>query len=263
VINALTKKIRAFLQRRKNRLSPKEVDRLRAMVQATNLKHLAIMPDGNRRWARAQGLSPLEGHVYGFTQTAPLILEFLFTTGIHTVTLGCCSTENLLRDPKEVANGMNAFDVMLQKILPFAIKHKVRIIHLGRNDRLPSFLMRRLQAVETKTQLFEDHVLNIGIDYGGKDEIIRACKKVLALGSLTEELTEIVFEQFLDTYGQPYPYPDLVIRTSGERRSSGFMPWQSDYSELSFISTYFPDLSPEIISRVIRDFSKRNRRFGK
>ena len=155
--------------------------------------------------------------------------------------------------------------------------HNLAAYSLGRKDRIPKRLARKLAEAEKETRNNSQHVFNIAIDYGGQDELLRAFEKAfkdIEAGEIRiEELREEVgkyqgkypyyhFKDYLDTAGQLHPYPDLVIRTSGEQRLSGFMRWQTAYSEFYFEPDYFPDFTPEKLKKVILDYSRRNRRFG-
>ncbi len=224
--------------------------------------HIVIIPDGNRRWAKYNGLPSLEGHRRGF-DVAIKISKHIRSRGVHTLTLWAFSTENWKRTQKEVGYLMRLYAKMTDKYLKDAIEDKVKIVHIGRKDRIPNYLLKKIQNVEEKTKNNTKNILNIALDYGGRDEIIRAIKRIgnweLEIGNLTEES----FPQFLDTQGQPYPNPDIIIRTSGESRISGLMIWQAAYAELFFIKKHFPDLTNGDIDLVLEEYSKRQRRFGK
>lgn len=217
--------------------------------------HVAIIPDGNRRWAKERGLPTFEGHRKGF-QTLVNIAKKSRELGIKILTVWAFSTENWKRSSGEIDYLMNLYDIMLEKYFKEALKEKIRVIHLGRKDRINKTLKNKIINIEEKTKNFTQHYLCIGLDYGGRDEIIRATKK----GS---NLSEVNFSQFLDTKDLPYPNPDLIIRTGGEQRLSGFLLWQSQYSELMFIKKYLPDFGPEDFEKCISSFVRRQRRFGK
>ena len=217
--------------------------------------HIAIIPDGNRRWAREHGLPTLEGHRKGF-DVGIKIARYIRSLGIHTLTVWAFSTENFNRTQEEVSYLMRLYEKMLDKFLSEALKDNVRIIHMGRKDRIPKSLLKKIEDVEQKTRDNTKYILNIALDYGGRDEVLRAIKK---LGNLTEES----FPKFLDTTGQPYPNTDLIIRTSGEMRTSGLMIWQAAYAEFYFLQKHFPDLIEKDIDNALEEFAKRQRRFGK
>ena len=224
--------------------------------------HIAIIPDGNRRWAKAHNLPTLAGHKKGF-EVAVKIGRKIRSLGINTLTMWAFSTENWNRTPKEVSYLMKMYEIFVEKNLKEALKEKIRIIHIGRKDRIPKSLLEKLKKSEEKTKDFSDYVLNIAIDYGGRDEIVRSIKKISNFKFQISNLTEDNFSQFLDTANQPYPNPDLIIRTSGEQRTSGLMIWQAAYAEYIFLQKHFPDLKDEDIELAIEEYSARQRRFGK
>lgn len=224
--------------------------------------HVAIIPDGNRRWAKAKNLPVFEGHRRGYKRIVEIIRKAR-KLNIKIITVWGFSTENWQRDRKEVDYLMKLFENIIDDNLKEAIKEKSRIIHIGRKDRFSQGLKEKIINAEEKTKAFTKYYLCIALDYGGRDEIIRAIKKVQSLKSKVESLTEENFNQFLDTKDLPQPDPDLIIRTSGEFRTSGFMPWQSAYSEYLLIDKYFPDFSTDDFEKTVRDYSLRQRRFGK
>jgi len=226
-------------------------------------KHVAIIPDGNRRWARKKGLPTFEGHRRGF-DSAVKIARTARKMGVRILTLWGFSTENWKRTKKEVSYLMKLYERMIDRFLPEARKDEAKIVHLGRKDRLPKRLAAKIKQAEKETQNYQKYVLNIALDYGGRDEIVRAIKEYLQGGRADfsgAELTEEEFGKYLDTAGRPDP--DLVIRTSGEKRLSGFMLWQSEYSELYFSDLLMPDFGPKEFKKVIQDYSQRQRRFGR
>lgn len=227
------------------------------------VRHLAIIPDGNRRWAKKRNLQPSDGHKYGFLTTAPTLIEEIWKIQIHTVTLWGFSTENWNRSQNEINTLMSIYDLFIDLIIPVAEKYEAKIVHLGRKDRIPQFLVNKLNCAISKTAHFSKHVFNFALDYSGQDEIIRGCKKLLQLKLTPDKVTQKTLENFLDTGNQPYPIPDLIIRTSGEQRLSGFMSWQSAYSEFYFVEKHFPSFDKKALKSALRDFSFRQRRFGK
>jgi len=229
------------------------------MAESKSLNHLAIIPDGNRRWARERGLPTLEGHRKGFN-TAHELVKYSRKAGIHTMTLWAFSTENWKRTKEEVGYLMKLYAEMIDKFLTEAKKDEVRIVHLGRKDRLPDYLLKKIERAEIETKDFTKNVLNVALDYGGRDEILRAISKIKDDRS---QITENGFEDLLDTRGQPYPNPDLIIRTSGEMRMSGFMIWQAVYAEFLFLDKHFPDMSTKDVDAALEEFENRQRRFGK
>lgn len=224
--------------------------------------HIAMILDGNRRWARARGLKPWEGHYHGYLAVEALA-KSVRDLGIHTFTVWAFSTENWERPQNEIDAIMDLFRKALKTKEKEFHKDKVALVHLGRKDRLPEDIRESLIRIESETAKYKkNHIYNLAVDYGGRSEIVRATQKAIESGIKPEDLDEKTFEKFLDTYGQPYPNPDLFIRTSGEQRTSGLLPWQMVYAEYLFEDTHLPDFSPEKLKNAILDFSRRRRRFG-
>ena len=223
--------------------------------------HLVIIPDGNRRWAKNRGLPTFEGHRVGF-QLTPKIARASRDFGINTLTIWAFSTENWKRTDAEITYLMRMYDWFIGHHLKEAKRDGVRIIHLGRKDRIPQFLRKKIEKAEKETAGNVNNILNIALDYGGRDELLRATKKMLEEKTDPEDLNEETFASFLDTKRQPYPYPDLLIRTSGEERISGIFPWQSAYTEFYFVEEHFPDFSVKKLREAILEYSNRVRRFG-
>jgi undecaprenyl diphosphate synthase len=223
--------------------------------------HIAMILDGNRRWARSRGLHTLQGHKAGF-EAGLKIAEVARSWGVHTFTVWGFSTENWDRDPKEITYLMTLYKGMAMEIEKRADKEQIRFVHLGRKDDLPKDLVKVFTDLEEKTKKYKKHVFNAAINYGGHDEILRATRKIINDGVKAEDLDKDLFASYLDTGDQPYPYVDLFIRTSGEQRTSGFLPWQLNYAEYYWELGHLPDMSPEKLRDVIIDFSRRRRRFG-
>ena len=229
--------------------------------------HIAIIPDGNRRWAREHKFPTLEGHRRGF-EVGIKIGRKIRSLGVSTTTFWAFSTENWNRTPEEINYLMKQYEAFIEKNLKEALKEKIRIIHLGKKDRIPKSLLKKIKESKEKTKYFTKYFLNVALDYGGRDEIIRAIKKVQSsipdsIGDKVQSLSEENFNKFLDTNDQPYPNPDLIIRTSGEQRTSGLMIWQAAYAEYVFLNKHFPDIKDEDIDYAVKEYSKRQRRFGK
>lgn len=224
--------------------------------------HIAMILDGNRRWARSRGLKPWEGH-YGGYKAIEKLANAVRELGVHTFTVWAFSTENWSRPKKEIDAIMDLFRKALKEKEKQFHKDKVALVHLGRKDRLPEDIRKKLIQVETDTAKYKkSHIYNLAVDYGGRDEILRACKKAMDDGMKPGKLNEKTFEKYLDTYNQPYPNPDLFIRTSGEQRTSGLFPWQLVYAEYYFEECHLPDFTPEKLKTAILDYSRRRRRFG-
>jgi undecaprenyl diphosphate synthase len=249
------------------------------LAGATIPKHLAVIPDGNRRWALARGRTLTQGHRAGF-EVAKQLSRFCRRIGIHTTTVWAFSTENWRRSHQEVTGLLALFEEWIEDLLPEAIKEEVRVIHVGRldgvpegseraaanagyPDGLPVTLQRSLADIEARTRTFNRNVVNLAINYGGADEIKRALARLMRHIQVTgADPDSLELESFLDTAGQPHPNPDIVWRTSGEIRSSGFLPLQSAYSELVFTPKLFPDLTEEDVVETLLEYSARIRRFG-
>ncbi|MBI2103840.1 di-trans,poly-cis-decaprenylcistransferase [Candidatus Woesebacteria bacterium] len=224
--------------------------------------HIAMVLDGNRRWARARGLDPWKGHLYGYKALEQLARASR-NLGIHTFTVWTFSTENWERPKREVDQIMNIFRKALKETEKDFHREKVALIHLGRKDRLPSDIRSELARFERETARYaKNHIFNVAVDYGGKDEIVRAARRIVAEGVPVEKIDEKLFESYLDTHNQPYPYIDLFIRTSAEQRTSGFLPWQMSYAEYLWEPDHLPDMTPAKLRDAILDFSRRRRRFG-
>lgn len=222
-------------------------------------KHIIIIPDGNRRWAKAHGMKPIEGHEKGL-ETAMDVVKGSRNLGVKVLTLWGFSTENWQRPRTEVGYLMKIYPVFFRKHLKELIDEGVKFNWLGRRDRVPVILKKVLERVEKETAKNTSYILNICIDYGGRDEIVRTLRKLVAKGVKPSKIDETLVENSLETAG--LPDPDLLIRTSGERRTSGMMPWQTVYTELYFSKLYFPDFSLSELKRAISDFSRRQRRYG-
>lgn len=224
--------------------------------------HLAIIPDGNRRWARSKGLEAIEGHKEGAKRVIELT-NIARNWGIHTITFWGLSTENWLeRSEKEVGLLVRIISNFLDKNLEEAKRDGVRIIHLGRKDRLPKMLLSKIKKSELETGKNTKYIFNIALDYGGQDEMIRAIQKIVRDQVDPNSIDKTLIDSYLDTHDQPYPYPDLIIRTSGEQRTSGLLLWQSHYAETYWEHDHLPDFSPDKLKLAILDFARRRRRFG-
>jgi undecaprenyl diphosphate synthase len=223
--------------------------------------HIALLPDGDRRWARSKGVLATEGHRAGY-EAIQKVIRASRDLGVNTFTIWGFSTENWERAEDERENIMNLVRQMVKDLEKEADKEGVRFYHLGRKDRLSKDVVDLLQDLEEKTKKNTKFNLNAAIDYGGRDEILRAFKKVINDNISPEVLDEKLFTSYLDTRDQPYPYPDLFIRTSGEQRDSGLMPWQMAYTEYYWEQDNLPDFTPEKLREAILDYSRRRRRFG-
>ncbi len=223
--------------------------------------HIAVILDGNRRWARAKGIPTLEGHKAGF-EAGMKVARAARSWGVHTFTVWGLSTENWDRSPKELAYLMKLYWRMVSQVEKEAKKDDIRFVHLGRKDRIPKSLALYIKSLEDRTRNNKKHVFNAAIDYGSRDEIVRATQKIIKAGVKPENLDEKLFASYLDTGDQPYPNADLYIRTSGEQRMSGFLMWQAAYAEFFWEVDHLPDMTPQKLRNIIIDYSRRRRRFG-
>lgn len=221
-----------------------------------NKLHLAIIPDGNRRWAKTKGLFAWNGHERAVDNFHG-ILDWCREDGrIGTLTIWGFSTENWKRSEEEVAKLMELFEKFLRKEREGFLKQKIRFAHSGRRDRIPPSLREVIEETEQLTAAHEAFTLHLAIDYGGRDEVTRAVRKMEDASDASEE----GIRAYLDH--PEIPDIDLIIRTSGEQRTSNFFLWQSGYSEWFFVPKHFPELSSEDIDACLGEFTKRNRRFG-
>lgn len=221
--------------------------------------HVAIIPDGNRRWAKKKGMEEVKGHLKsGSYENIKSLFEESKRLGIKYLTVWGFSTENWKRSKKEVDVIFDLVTKDLEMFREEARENKIRFRHLGRKDRLPGKLLEEIEKLEEETKEYSELNVQLALDYGGRDEIMRAANKVLADGKNVED--ENGFESYLDSRG--IPDVDLIIRTGGEKRLSGFMPFQSPYAELYFTDIYFPDFGAEELRNAVEDFKSRDRRFG-
>lgn len=222
-------------------------------------QHIAIIMDGNRRWARERGLPILAGHKKVSDEILEPLIEHAAKRGVKFMTFWAWSTENWQRDKGEVASMMRLFRHVIKKRWVRLHKKGVRVRVIGDLSKFPSDIKKALEDVVEQTKDNITITAVFALNYGGRDEIIRAIKKVIR--DKRKVISEKEFFHYLDT--MEIPDPDLIIRTSGEQRLSGFLLWQSEYSELFFPSWYMPEFTPEKLDEVIAEFQSRKRRFGK
>jgi len=227
--------------------------------------HVAIIMDGNRRWAREHNLPFLEGHRRVADDILEPLVEHAAKCGVSYLTFWAWSTENWQRDKKEVAGIMNIFKHVIAKRWSRLHKNGVRIQVIGNISQFESSIKDALEKVIEQTKNNTRITTVFALNYGGRDELLRAIHNLQINKStnkqMNEKITEQEFEKYLDTAG--IPDPDLIIRTGGEQRLSGFLLWQSEYSELYFPSWYMPEFTPERLDEAIEEYGKRKRRFGK
>ena len=217
---------------------------------------VAIIMDGNGRWASAHGVSVAEGHRAGSRALRPVV-ETAIDLGIDSLAVYAFSTENWSRPPDEVEALMEIFGETIDRELPDLAKQGVRTRFVGRRDRAPDWLRGKMADLERATEGETRLNLWIAFDYGGRAEIVEAARRLAAAGN---EVDEDSFGRHL--YAPEMPDPDLVIRTSGELRLSNFMLWQSAYAEFVFVDTLWPDFGPDALRSALEEYAQRRRRFG-
>lgn len=219
--------------------------------------HIAIIMDGNRRWAKKRNLPIAAGHKAG-AETLQKVIETCIEIGIKYLTVYAFSTENWKRDPKEVSDLMDLLREYLVKLEKDNQDRNTKICVIGDITKLDSDLQDKIYSIQTKTSKNTGLTINVALNYGGRDEILNAIKK-LSVDEI-RNLTVKSFEEKLYTSGSPDP--DLIIRTAGEQRLSNFLLWQCAYSEFWYTDVLWPDFSRETLENAIFDFNKRNRKFG-
>lgn len=228
------------------------------MIDTTKVpKHVAIIMDGNRRWAKKQGLSAVSGHSYVVDKVIEPIIERCGDLGIEYLTLWAFSTENWKRDPVELSGIMQIFKRGIMEKLGGLIERGARIRMIGDLSKFSQDLQDGMREAIEKSKDNTRINVTFALNYGGRDEIVRAVNRIKPGRVISKE--EI--EKNLDTAGMPDP--DLIIRTGGEQRMSGFMMWQAEYSEFYFTETLMPDLTTDKFEMAIEDYQVRQRRFGK
>ncbi len=227
-------------------------------------KHIAVIMDGNGRWAKARGLPRSEGHRAG-VKTARSIVTRCRELGVGHLTLYTFSRENWSRPKDEVSLLFDLLRSFLDSELPNLLKQDIRLNILGEMGDLPFTTRQALKLAVSRTKKCASMRLNLALNYGSRDEILRACQslaKQAAQGDIKpEDIDGDAFSAQLYTAGQPDP--DLIIRTSGELRISNFLLWQAAYAEFAFTDTLWPDFSPDELDKILADFANRERRFGK
>lgn len=234
-----------------------------ASVQALPLpRHIAIIPDGNRRWARSCGVSHRDGHFRG-AEVVMDIVEAAKALGLETVTVYTFSTENWNRPKEEI-------DVLMFLLVDFLTRYRKRMIEngvkfatIGALEGLSEEIQTTIQETKVATEACHDINLVLALNYGGRDDICRAVNALMqdvVNGKVPQNITEDVLQRYLDTHR--WGNPDLFIRTSGEKRLSNFLLWQLSYSEIYFTDTLWPDFSPRDLLAAIKDYQRRERRHG-
>jgi undecaprenyl diphosphate synthase len=222
--------------------------------------HVAIIMDGNGRWARARGLPRLAGHRAG-VDNLRRVIEAATEFGIRYLTIYAFSTENWSRPPDEVRGLLNILEDVIDRELQTLNKNGVQLRHIGRLERLSPELQAKVHQAVEMTQHNERLVLNIAWNYGGRDEIVEAVRRMMENDVLPDDVDEDLISQYLYTAG--IPDPDLIIRTSGELRASNFLIWQGAYAEWYVTPTYWPDFGRDELLEALWEYARRDRRFGR
>ncbi len=232
-------------------------------------RHVAVIPDGNRRWARYLGMDPREGHTYGYERLRDA-LDWLWDLNVRAVTIYSTSYENCIKRSRDELEHL--FRLLRKGIEELVTKgeidkRRIRVKFFGRLDIVPEDLRKLMKELENYSAKYSERYLNIAVCYGGRQEIVDAVKRLVkdaVAGRLNGEIDEEVFRKYLYTshLSGELEQPDLVIRTSGEMRISNFLLWQIAYSELYFCEVYWPEFRKIDLWRAIRSFQRRERRFG-
>ncbi len=222
-------------------------------------KHIGIIMDGNRRWAKERNLPTLEGHYKGYEKIKK-ITDWAFGRGVEIVSVYAFSTENWNRSPEEVSYLMKLLEKAIAEEVDVAIEKNYKIIISGRLSELPGNLPELCLDAMEKTKAGTKGTLNICLNYGGRAEIVDAIKKMISNNIEPDQVHEGMIKKYL--YNGSLGEPDVIVRTSGERRLSGFLLWGSAYSELIFLEKYWPDFEEEDMDCIIKEYNNRQRRFG-
>lgn len=221
--------------------------------------HVALIPDGNRRWAKQKGLKPFFGHRKSAeAEKIKNLVSEARNLGVKYLSLWGFSTDNWKRNAEEKEEIFKVILKTIRDLREEAHKEKIRFRHIGRKDRLPQELIEEIEALERETKDYSGFNLQLFLDYGGRDEIVRAINNIIKRG--VESVNENLFLGYLDT--KEIPEPELIIRTGGEKRLSGFMLYQGAYSELYYSDVYFPDFDAKELRKAVEDFKGRKRTFG-
>ncbi len=228
-------------------------------------RHVGIIMDGNRRWAKKQGLAAIGGHNYVVDQIIEPLIARCGELGISYLTLWAFSTENWNREKDEVNGLMQLFRRALMEKVPGFIKRGARLKMIGDLSKFSPDIQAGMQQAIEQSAHNDKITVTFAVNYGGRDEILRAIEKMIHNPVRSDlvglRLQDQTLEQYLDTAGMPDP--DLIIRTGGEQRLSGFLPWQAVYSEFYFTETLLPEFTPDKFDEAIEEYQRRQRRFGK
>ncbi|MDX1991861.1 MAG: isoprenyl transferase [bacterium] len=241
------------------RTTPVDVSEQPNEVPLSVPRHVAIIMDGNGRWAKARGLPRTEGHRQG-KENLRRILEASVEFGVEVLTIYAFSTENWERPPSEVRALMAILNLVLDQEVRKLHKNGVQVRHIGKMDNVPTHLQDKIRHACEYTKNNTRLILNVAFNYGGRDEIVQAVRRIVSDGYAPEAITEQLISSYL--YTADLPDPDLIIRTSGELRVSNFLIWQGAYSEYYATPVYWPDFDKEELRKALLAFGQRRRRFG-
>jgi undecaprenyl diphosphate synthase len=223
-------------------------------------RHIAIIMDGNGRWAKARGLARSEGHRQG-TENLRRIFESAVEFGVEILTIYAFSTENWSRPPSEVQLLLRILETVIDRELSELHRQGVQLRHIGRLEGISPALQRKIRDAMTLTAHNTRLIVNIAFNYGGRDEIVHAVRRIIRDGIPADEVDEALLSRYM--YTSDLPDPDLIIRTSGELRVSNFLIWQGAYAEYYATRTYWPDFDKAELYKAIQEYARRTRRFGK
>lgn len=222
-------------------------------------KHIGYIVDGNRRWAKMHGLPTYEGHLAGYNTILDIVLA-TFDTGVEYVSAYTFSTENWKRSEDEVSRLMGLTLKMLTADIHILEENNIRLKMLGSREGLSKSILKAIDSAEARTAGNTRGTLAVCFNYGGKQEITDACKKIVQSGVSVEDITPELISENL--YAPEVPPLDLLVRTSGEQRTSNFMLWRAAYSEFLFLDKMWPDMTKEDVAAILEEYSRRDRRIG-
>lgn len=228
-------------------------------------RHIAVIPDGNRRYARKYGLSFHQAYKHGVEKVRKFASWVLEYREIKHITFFALSTENLRRSRTELELLFKVFKEEIRKAKedPLIHENRVRVRFIGDRSLLPQDLVRAMEELEAATSSYGDYDLTLALGYGGRNEIVRCIRRLLSGEVKLAEINESALFQCLDTSYLQYPEPDILIRTGGEKRLSNFLLYQTAYSELFFLDKYWPEIEREDLREVLEEYARRQRRFGR
>lgn len=221
--------------------------------------HIGYILDGNRRWAKKHGLPTYEGHLAGY-EALKDVIDATAAAGVKYISFYTWSTENWSRAEEEVQGIMKLIRRLFTSDLKLLEEKGYKLVVLGSKEKLPEDIQKMIDDVETSSAEGQRATLAVCFNYGGQQEIVRAAQRLVDAGVRSEEVTNEVFETYLDH--PEVPPCDLIVRTSGEQRLSNFMLWRSAYSEFIFLDKYWPDMRPKDVAAILEEYTNRGRRFG-